>query len=144
VTDPTIRLLAEFKRLTGMVYQMREFESIQKVSVEGNTANLLLTTYSLETAASRTIKKRRGLRLITWQRNTAHGNWYETGRLTMWDEDFAAETILKFGAVKTATEIIDKREFEKQCYRPGTSKQPLDNYERTLESYTTADMERYW
>jgi hypothetical protein len=38
----------------------------------------------------------------------------------------------------------ERRMFEGDCYRPGASRFPMDNAQRTAEGYTTPQMERHW
>ncbi len=48
------------------------------------------------------------------------------------------------GEHRDETEQRTRRTFEGDCHRPGASRFPMDNAERTAEGYTTHKMQKHW
>lgn len=73
------------------------------------------------------------------------GVWSRTDRFSAIDDTFTPHAVHE-----AATEHRDeaaqrqRRMFEGDCYRPGASRFPMDNAQRTAEGYTTTKMERHW
>lgn len=143
-----IEFLSQLKKHTGLVTILRQFETVLKVSCEEDVAAILVDTFRYEETTREFRFKERGTRLISFKRCTddaaRYGRWYKVGEMVVWDETFEPFIQAKFGRSVSPREYAEQREWERNCYRPGNSRNPLDNYARVLAGPTTPEMERYW
>lgn len=119
----------------GRVIYVRPFEKVLKVSITDTTASVLFETYSFTEIQTRVKFTKRGKRLWTWDRDK-----HQAAEMVMWEDGYAGEEIALYGKVRTE----GQDEFERACYRPGTSNNPLDSYSRIQEGPSAPRMERHW
>lgn len=134
-------LLREFRKATGYTIPIRPFERIIKTVVNDDRVAVMVETYRYTETRYEFRFTNHGKRIIEWD----HGR---PTSVTMWDDEFGIEftpfVIRKSGHASTDAEIRDQIAFERDCYRPGTSRTPLDSYRRIQMAPSTDKMERYW
>lgn len=142
--------LAQFKRHTGLVTILRAFDTVEQVKLEDDKAVMKVETFSFDDTTHEYRFKRRGVRMIGYQRvdvnmgdRTVPG-WVKVADMTIWDDSFVPFVQAKHGRSVSPREYAEQKQWERDCYRPGTDRQPLDNYSRVLAGPTTPAMERYW
>lgn len=142
--ESQIRLLASVRDHTGFITILRPFETIKKITLTDDTAGIVVETFSFDDRTRDIRFNKRGTKLIAYKRSDETGEWLRNGMVTMWDESFVPFIQAKFGTPVTPTEYAAKRQWERECYRPGTDAQPLDNAARTDAGQTTDTMRKYW
>lgn len=144
-SSPTpYQLLAQLTRATGQPLRLRPFERVILVKVTDTEASALIDTYSVRELAREWRLEKHGTKMVSFKRDESTRQWAEVPGLLIWDEDFEPQTIVKFGKSVTPQQYREDIEFARDCYRPGTSRTPLDNYERVLDGPSTPAMERHW
>jgi hypothetical protein len=150
--------LAEFRRQTGIALVLRPYEELIASKATDTQAVVTVTTYRY-TETGREIRfTHRGTKMYAWTRDgdewrpvlhhsMVNGAPVVTGYVVMWHGDYVPTIELKRGKVMTPAEAAAQRAWEQDCYRPGTARTPLDNYDRVLAgaySPVETQMERYW
>jgi hypothetical protein len=116
--------------------RLRVMESVQRVVITDDTIKVLVNRARVTETSGRYKITHRGTELIVWKRNEA-GRWGWPESMLDWTE--VEEEHLKFG-IASIQEQADKRAWERDCYRPGTSRTPMDGPEavaQLAEIYTT-------
>lgn len=141
---PPLALLKFFRQQTGLMVRLKPYERALKVIVndDAGTASVLLETFDVHEGTTKTTFKKRGKRLLGYNREV--GVWMMCGEMTLWDEDFVAVENVDRGTALTNKERTDKREWEGMAYRVGDRRTPLDNAARVAEGHTTPAMTRHW
>lgn len=137
--------LAQVKAITkepGLT--LRPHDEITTVLITENKVGLHIRTYRFEDRAREIRFTARGTKMIVWDRDATQWTGWKRTEMVLWEDDYQPETIIKFGRSNTPAEVAARRQFEKDCFRPGTSRNPLDNYERVIAGPTTPAMERYF
>lgn len=137
-----LELLGQFRRESGLVMRLRPYENVVKVTVDDTKAAILIETFRFKELAREVRFKARGEKLIGFIR--AQDVWLPVGELVTWDESFVPFTHVKYGKSVSPREHAARRQWERECYRPGSEVTPLDSYSRVLSGPTTEAMERYW
>lgn len=137
MNETSTDLMREFKKATGYSVPIRPFERILKYVVTDDRVAVQLETFRYTETRYEFRFTGRGRRLLSYTGPTPES-------LTVWDEAFEPFVIRKTGHVKTERESLAQVAFERDCYRPGTSRAPLDNYARVQAGPSTDKMERYW
>jgi hypothetical protein len=135
-----------FKRLTGLTIRLTPFELLTAINQQSDTlVAASIVTFRVDERRTEYLIKARGTKLIGFGQDPVTWTWRQIGKpLVVWDEDFEPFSYNLFSRGKSPAEWLAAREFARQCYRPGTSAQPLDSSYRTTLGYTTSKMERYW
>lgn len=133
----TIELLSEFRKITGYSVTVRPFERVIKYFASDDRDAVLLETFRYVETRYEFRVTGHGKRLVAFTTSGAQS-------VTAWDEEFEPFVIRKTGHVRTPTESRDQITFERDCYRPGSFRTPLDNFARVKAGPTTDAMERYW
>lgn len=145
-----IGLVAAAKRAIGvpeLVIRLRPYERAHTLRVEDDKVTLVLQTFLVRELRTRTQFIKSGNRMVSYWRSTADGHYagQKVGEMIIWDEEAPeVSAVVNAGQINTPERDTERREFERMTYRPGTSKSPLDNYQRVLAGPTTEKMERYW
>lgn len=145
VAPADYRVLTEVYHKTGKRVRLRDYESIANYQVNDKGIALVIETYEVKIMAREDRYLAKGMRVMFWLTNSSGSLYLATDSIT-WDEDFEPFVYEKFGRRKTADEFHEQREWEKLCYRPGTTRSPLDSYERVCDPFTksTTRMERHF
>jgi hypothetical protein len=130
------------RQITGYRLGLKEWETITGMLVDPETKNAMVSieTYEVKVLVREDRYTRKGMRVLS----------FVNGKLaddtTTWDDEFVPYVFEKMGRRKTADEMIEQREWEKMCHRPGNSRFPLDSYERVCDSLfsSTKKMERHF
>lgn len=141
-SESNLELLGQFRRNTGLVIQLRPYENVLKISTEESKAAILIETFKFTDLAREVRFKARGEKLLGFVR--VNNVWIPVGELVTWDESFVPFTHVKYGKSVSPREYAARRQWERECYRPGSEITPLDSYQRVLSGPTTEEMERYW
>lgn len=136
--------LASLRRHTAQVVSLRPFDTVLKVRLDEIAAAILIETFSCKETAREVNFNARNLKLISFTREGETQYWIKTGELVTPDDAFIPYTFVKYGKSVSPREYNAKRQWERETYRPGTSRNPLDNYQRVLAGPSTPEMERYW
>ena len=141
MTSSNIPHVQTFKLLSGGYnLPLRPFEKVLKVvSKDDGSVVAQIETFRYTETTHRITLTKRGIRLYAIKDGKPSGvtNWFE-------DEDFEPRVFVKSGRVYEGSTHADRINFERDCYRPGGGRVPLDNYSRVLKGSTTEAMERYW
>lgn len=119
----------------GRVIYVRPFEKVLKVQITDDSVSVLFETFAFTETQTRIKFTKRGKRLWTYNRATR-----QPAEMVMWDDEYAGEEIAKYGKVVEE----GQREWERDCYRPGTGRNPLDSARRLRQGPSTPRMERHW
>lgn len=138
------RIAATVKARTGISLHLHEWDVIKHVEFKDDTVVVVLQTYQVKVLVREDRYEKRGVRMLAYKKSPNSSRWYVDFDETAWDDDFEPFVYEKIGRRKTAQELIEQREFEKLCHRPGTKRTPLDNFQRVWNDPSTPKMERYW
>lgn len=142
-SSANLQRLTAFKAATGMIVSLRVWENVLDWQVTDTTATLKVEVWRYADTDREVRFTARGERLFGWVL-TPNG-WASIGQpMTLWDDEFKPFIHVKYGRSVSPREHAEQRAWERQCYRPGTDRFPLDNYARVLDGPTTPAMERYW
>lgn len=130
------KALAVFRDHVGYAFVLRPFERIISVRTEDGSAAVLLDKFEVKERARGWSISKHGKRLVAYARDE-NGYYKRTGQLDLWDEEFTPFDVLEYGSHRSVQEYIDRIWYERECYRPGTKTQPMDNYERACEGYSS-------
>lgn len=124
--------------------RLRDWESVQSATFGDNKVQLIINTFEVQELVREDRFNRKGWRMIEF--TLVNNVWRITFDQTSWDDDFEPYVYEKVGRRMTAEELIEKRDWEKLCHRPGNSKTPLDSYDRVLDPFvrSTDRMERHY
>lgn len=141
--EDNLTALVEIKRLTGLTVRLKPFDEIIGWVVKSPTEIVVqIRTHEVIEAKFDTFLTGRGIKLQGLSAQ-ADGTWRAGESIVMWEDDFQKVRVAAF----TPTSIADfwaKRDHENMCYRPGTSKQPMESASVTAEGYSPARMTRHW
>jgi hypothetical protein len=127
--DTPYQLLGLFRDAAGFTYNVKPFEKILSVKVDGTDVTMLSEVYIIRERARGLSVTGHGKRLVTYR----HGR--KIGEFEMLDEDFQPFEVAYFGTHRSIKDYIDQVWWERDCYRPGTGAFPQDNYYRQQEGY---------
>lgn len=141
-----LQRLKQFAVDTGLSkVQLRPFEVLLNTSASDTTAMVSIQTFRYSELTAEVRFTGMGTRLTTWVKKDGVWAIEQSLCMTVWDAYFEPVTLLKFDRqYQSPKQKMAQREWERLCYRPGTGRTPLDNYERVLAHPTTDLMERYW
>lgn len=143
MSDDNLTLLRELKRHTGLVTRLRPFDTVLKVTTEPTRAAILIDTFSVDELVREYRFVKHGQRLTSFYRTSC--GWLQQGQsMTVWDKDFESFTLKKFGRSVSPREYLERRKWERDCYRVGSDITPLDSYQRVLDAPTHPKMERFY
>jgi hypothetical protein len=132
------KMLSLMYQATGTQLRLRMFDRVLQVKIEENTASALVETHDFKELSREYRLTRRGRRLISFQRTEvehvletggkfSYYRWSLLPSVEVWDEDFEETIIAKYGTHRSVRESYEKAQFERDCYRPGTVRSPMDN-----------------
>lgn len=140
----SLEIVRQAKDATGLPIVLKPFEQAKSVLIrENGHISLKVQTFKIKDGSRELVFTARGTRLIDY-RKAADGTFFKDDEITIWEDSFEPETIVKFGQSNTPQEVADRLEYERMCYRPGNVHEPLDNFNRVMAGQTTAAMERHW
>lgn len=129
---------------TGKRVRLKPWESVITYEQTDTQIKVVIETYDVQELVREDRYKRGGKRGLFFTNES--GRWVEALDVVQWDDSFEPFVFEKVGRRKTADEQIEQREWEKDCYRPGSKMTPLDSYTRVLDPFirSTAKMERHF
>jgi hypothetical protein len=133
------QMIREILDLTDYKIKLGMFEEIEKVVVTEDRVTVLVAACKVKETFGQYTITHTGKRLISLVQVLEDGyEWWTIDELETWEQ---ADLIYKRGTrVESPQERRERREWEGLCYRPGTSRTPLDN----AESADTETMRKYW
>lgn len=132
-----LQKLYEVRKLTGVQLRMQMFETVERVTVENDYIMVLINICETVEHRSQYTIKRRGKRMVKVSRSSAGmGRILDT--FEVWDDD--SGEIYKRRGTESPYETRQREAWELLCYRPGTAKTPLDNY----DSVDSDRMAKHW
>jgi hypothetical protein len=137
-TPPTpLQKIYEVRRLTGVQLRLQMFETVERVTIEDDHIMVLINICETVEHRSQYTVKRRGKRMVKVSRSDrGMGRILDT--FEVWDDD--SGEVHKRREPETPYETRRREEWELLCYRPGTAKTPLDNY----DSVDSDRMAKHW
>lgn len=134
--------LAAIKAHTGLVFRLTPHSRILQVKIEGTTLTVLVETHKVKDQKSSEVLTARAVQL--WQWTPAEG-WGSPVQVP--DAAFAPTHLNKFGPGQKAGEWTDRVRWERMAHRVGSSRAPMDNYDRTHwdgDIDSTPQMRKHW
>ncbi len=123
----------------GVECKTRQHEKIINIAIDDTTISALVEIYDRRETSRQITYTRHIERLIRWNTTTGQKKTVD------WvDPDYVPEIEILFGRSVTPAEHTAEIAFERDCYRPGSARSPLDNHRRVQAGPTTDAMERYW
>jgi hypothetical protein len=145
VTEVTVyKQLALVHAKTGHQLKLGPFDTITRVSFDDdhNQVRVTMKTARYTEQARRYVVHCTGLRMVIFTPRPGKLRW-DREDIEMWDDDSAFEAP-KGDYDPGKSERSAK--WAELCYRPGTGKTPLDNWERTASDpiHSPAPMQKHW
>lgn len=140
------RIREDIHNRTGLRrMRLNHWDHITHYKPDDDVIQLIIETYDVQVLVREDRYNKKGLRMVMFKRLPT-GKWVVELDHTSWDEDFEPFVFEKIGRRPTADELIEQREWEKLCYRPGNKKTPLDSYDRVQDPFfrSTDRMERHF
>lgn len=109
--------LAMFHEHTGLVFNIRPFESVLRVKLGDDGAAVLVETHQTKQLARGWRLLKKGTRLISFAPSPT--GWKRIGVLDLWDEDFEPHDVTEIGSPRTIEDWIERSAWERACYRYG-------------------------
>jgi hypothetical protein len=137
------QILAAIEAHIGATIRLPHHSKLIGAVIEEERVAILFTKYEAQVMARETRYASADKVLHTYTR--ADGMWSRSDVFTVPDDTFTPHVVHESAGVhRDEHEQMRRRTFEGDCYRPGTSKAPMDNAARTAEGYTTLKMEKHW
>lgn len=150
----------DLRRLSAQIrrpVRIGMYESVLEIDVGDESATMKTECYDVRETHRELRIVRKGIRLYGWKKPegdfiaTQVRPWIPQGYVTVWDESFVPVIQHKQGKMYTFAEWREQVTFERDCYRPGASRFPIDSYQRVLEgsdcgegSYNPPKMDKHW
>lgn len=138
IPDNDLKMLSRL--IDRPIPPLRPYETYIGYQVSGSFVSFSIETH-LVTETRRELRlNKRGVRMVSFV--LKDGDWAFEGQLIMWDDDFTPIVTVKSGKILTMTEWRAQRNFERDCHRPGASRMPLDNFDRTFDGLPVGGADR--
>lgn len=136
--------MEQIRQVTGQRFSLKDWETVNVCQIHDSIIMVQIETYDVRVLVREDQYNKKGVRYLAFVKSG--GRWGLETDMTVWDESFVPYVYEKIGRRKTADEIIAQREYEKMCYRPGNSRNPLDSYDRVLDPTvrSTPRMEKHF
>ena len=131
------QLLRQIRATTGVQIKLKMFESLERVVFTEEKVTVLVNICEVTELHAEYRIKRVGKRL-TEISIPAKGWGKIVDEIEIWDED--SSQVHKRLNPETPRETREREEWELLCYRPGTARNPLDNY----DSVDSDRMAKHW
>jgi hypothetical protein len=126
-------------------FAVRPGEKLLKVNATDDTVTVMISWIRVAETNREWRIVAAGRSLLTWARpESTNEAWVWLGRLDVEDEGFKPVVHLKYGEPNTPDRVLERRNFARDCYRPGTERSPMDNWLRTVDGHTPESMTRHW
>lgn len=137
------QLLAAAELHIGMSIRLPFHSSVDNILVDEDRLGVSYIKYTVDVRTHETRYTGAERVLDVYTRDA--GRWARTDQFRSADDTFQPHAVHESGRThRDEAEQTTRRTFEGDCHRPGTSKSPMDNAERTAEGYTTDKMARHW
>lgn len=136
--------LRQVKQLTGHQIILKSGESVLNLKVGPTDVTVVLSVVASRERSMFIEITGIGTRLYGFTKNETAEKWNTIKPITIWVENFEPQLIRTAGRSVTPTEYVEALWFARECYRPGTSADPRDSFERTLDGYSSGKMDSTW
>lgn len=136
--------LRNVKQLTGHQIILKSGESVINLVVAPTQVSVVLSVVTSREKGMFIEITGLGTRLYSFTYSENTNSWLPIKPITVWAEGFEPQLMRIAGQSITPTEYVEKLWFARECHRPGTSANPMDSFERTLDGYTTNTVQRHW
>lgn len=123
-----VQLRAEAERELERPIRVGLFDEIVSISITDTEIKVSLNVSEVKEMSRRLRTTKTGMRLVSYKQNTDNHNWSRPDILTIWDDDCDVPDLILYGQINTPERVADKREQADTCYRPGTSRTPMDKF----------------
>jgi len=138
-----VALRQVFER-TGHQVILKPFERVADMTVTSTQIIVLLDVVACDEVSQGIMVRGQGKRLYSFE-IAADGRWLGAPPITSWDEDFEPQFIRGYGKSVNLKEWLDNLWFARDCYRPGTSSNPMDSYTRVTDIVSSSPvMGTHW
>ena len=143
-TPSKYQLIRQVYDLTGYRVRLGVLDEIEKIVFDLGVISILIRTADTTEYRSEYRIKQTGKRLIVLTSSDPDDEWapWSIDEIENWDAD-SGTRLIRGDKYLTVKEAADQQEWERICYRPGTSKTPMDNYFATDSTYAPK-MEKHW
>lgn len=141
----TAQMLQPIKLALGKPIYLRPYQTVLNVVVTDTGINLVVRVMAYTETTREVRFTKSGIQLRSWK--LLNNIWVEQTPFTVWDEDFVPYVEALFGRHVSVDEYRERRQWEAETYRCGSSRSPMDNFTRTVEGgreTTTDAMYQYW
>lgn len=138
----SVLALRQIENTTGHHITLKPFEKVTNMRVDKDAVAVVLRVVETKDVSHGFEIKRMGYRVYGF--NKVDVGWIGQKTITVWDEDFEPQFVRTFGTGVNLAEWIDKIWYARECGRPGTSKNPLDTYDRTVSGGGLNKMKSHW
>lgn len=144
--------LVPVKRALGHPVRLLPYETVEDLIITDDNVAIRLTTYETTETTREVRFQRRGLKTLWWRKLPLESHpailvWKQQPTMIVWDDTFKPYVECRYGRHISVEESRERAEWEANTYRPGSSRQPMDSFTRSVEvlpSERTDKMYRYW
>jgi hypothetical protein len=136
--------LRQVNQITGHQIILKSGESVVNMLISPTEVTVVLSVVASRERSMFIEITGIGTRLYQFKSNENDGKWSVTQPITVWAEDFKTQLYRTGGRSVTPTEYVEALWYARECYRPGTSAQPMDSFERTMDGFASPGAERNW
>lgn len=133
------QMRAQVEEILGFDLRLRMYETLDKVKLTDDEIVVTTTFYRVQELKRETRFTGCGTRAMQFKRvehQLPSGipiyTWHKANEFSFMDPEFVPSTLATLRRVETPSEWNDQRQWEADCYRPGSESFPMDNYDRTL------------
>lgn len=139
----TAQRLVPVKRAMGQPYRLRPYEELMAVLVTDELI-AIQTTQLVYTETDREVRFT-ARKLVMRQFTKSGFRWIEQDRMEVPDETFTPYIECRYGRGYTPEQWAEQMEWEANTHRPGSSRNPMDNFEVAMYREDTTDaMYKHW
>lgn len=158
MSTPSVHVkVREIASALGLPFELRANNTLVKSNISPDAVTVLVE-FLVTNETTREVRfMRRGRRLMVWEASpdgkvgrsglvADDGDWmqWKYSEIVMWDDTFKPYIEHKIGRIETPAEYRDRRRWEGDQYRVGSSRTPMDSAYRVTLGHTTDAMTDYW
>lgn len=133
-----------FKAATGLPIRLTPYDLFTAMVRQSETQlTVSILIHKAEERRASVVLIGRATRLIQYNRSPA-GVWRQAGIVTVWDEDFEPQTYSLYGPGKSPEEWLHAQIWARMAHRVGSSRHPLDNFDRVRYDRASDKMVKHW
>lgn len=134
--------LRQIAAATGHQITLKAFERVTNFQVNEDLVTVVISVVDSRERPQGFEIRRIGDRIYGFR--LINNTWMGQPALTVWDENFVPQFVRTHGRSVDLKAWWDALWFARECYRPGTSSNPMDNYQRTSDGAANEHMKTYW